>query len=302
MDGVQYTTLIDVFKQVPDPRKRKGRVHGWTTILGLIAAALASACRTPTAIARWVREHHDEVLSALPPTVVRLPSDATLRRALAQLDVKALEQALSAFQPPEAARLALPNCAPARPEVVPPVHHVAPAAAASPPRQGVAIDGKAIRGVGRDGHPCHLVSLVTHAQATVLAQVAVAQKRDERSAVPVLLAGRDLRGQVATLDALHTLRPTAQLILERDGHYLMIVKKNQAVLYEFLDLLFTLPAHPADHEEWDQVGPTTTKGHGRLETRTLISGAAHVEDVDWPGVEQLVRRECERIVREAAAR
>ena len=27
------------------------------------------------------------------------------------------------------------------------------------------IDGKAIRGVGRDGHPCHLVSLVRHADA-----------------------------------------------------------------------------------------------------------------------------------------
>src|SRR5262249_11882630 len=44
-----------------------------------------------------------------------------------------------------------------------------------------------------------------------------------------------------------------------------------------------------------QAGPTSEKGHGRLETRTLISGSAHIEDVDWPGAAQVIRRECERI-------
>jgi predicted transposase YbfD/YdcC len=66
--------------------------------------------------------------------------------------------------------------------------------------------------------------------------------------------------------------------------------------YEYLDLLFRLPPHPADHEVWQTVGPTTEKGHGRLETRTLTCGNAHIEDVDWPEVQQVVRRECERII------
>ena len=60
-----------------------------------------------------------------------------------------------------------------------------------------------------------------------------------------------MRGKVVTLDALHTLRPTARQIRAQNGHYLMIVKKNQAALYAYLDMLFTLPAHPADHEVWD---------------------------------------------------
>jgi predicted transposase YbfD/YdcC len=51
----------------------------------------------------------------------------------------------------------------------------------------------------------------------VLNQVAVAQKRDERSAVPTLLAGRDLSGTVITLDALHTLRSTARQIRAQNG-------------------------------------------------------------------------------------
>ena len=216
-----------------------------------------------------------DLFAALPPSVSRLPSGATIRRALARLDVAALEKALAAFQPPAHAR-AHANAHPA-------------------PLQGLALDGKAVRGVGRDGHPCHLVSLVQHGDARVLGQVEVAHKRDERSAVPELLKGRDLAGTVLTLDALHTLRPTARQIRAQNGHYLMIVKKNQAALYEYLDMLFTLPAHPADHEVWETVGPTTEKGHGRLETRTLTCGNAHIEDVDWPEVQQVVRRECERI-------
>jgi predicted transposase YbfD/YdcC len=275
MDRIQYTTLMDVLRQVPDYRKRKGRQHGWMTLLSLIAAAVASAQHTPQAIARWVQEHRDELFAALPPTVSRLPSGATIRRALARLDVAALEQALTAFHPP-------PTLAPT-PTPIP------------APLQGVALDGKAVRGVGRDGHPCHLVSLVQHADATVLGQVEVARKRDERSAVPALLDGRDLHGKVVTLDALHTLRPTARQIRAQKGHYLMIVKKNQAALYAYLDMLFTLPAQPADREVWDMVGPTTEKGHGRLETRSLTCGNAHIEDVDWPEVQQVVRRECERI-------
>jgi predicted transposase YbfD/YdcC len=277
MDQAQYTTLMDVLNQVPDYRKRKGRLHRWMTLLSLIAMALVSAQRTPQAIARWIHEHRDDLFAVLPPSVSRLPSSATIRRTLAWLDVAALETALTAFHPP-------------------PTPAVARTMAPAPmPVQAVALDGKAVRGVGRGGRPCHLVSLVQHGDALVLGQVKVAHKRDERSAVPALLNGRDLRGKVVTLDALHTLRPTARQIRTQQGHYLMIVKKNQAALYDYLDMLFTLPAHPADHERWQTVGPTSEKGHGRLETRTLRCGNAHIEDVDWPDVQQVVRRECERI-------
>lgn len=295
MDQKQYTTLVEVFSQVPDPRERKGRRHRWLTLLCLIAAGLASAQRTPRAIARWVKEHRAELFALLPASVSRLPSEATLRRALALLPVSHLEQALTSFCPPASPAQPNPDLSAQEPPAAP-AHPFADHAPEPPAAlQGLAIDGKAIRGVGRDGHPCHLVSLVRHNDARVLDQVEVAQKRDERSAVPILLEDRDLTGQVITLDALHTLRPTARLIRARNGHFLMIVKKNQATLYEYLDLLFTLPAHKADREVWDSVGPRTEKGHGRLETRTLICGNAHIEDVDWPDVQQVVRRECERI-------
>src|SRR5512145_743537 len=149
MDATQYTTLMDVFTHIPDPRKRKGRRYPWPVLLGLIAAALASACHTPAAIARWIREHRDPLLRHLPPTVTDVPHESTVRRTIATVAVEVLEQECSQFQVPP-----------------PPPPDPAP----SPPLRGIALDGKAIRGVGRDGHPCHLVSLVTHAEATVVAQ------------------------------------------------------------------------------------------------------------------------------------
>lgn len=278
MVQLQYSDLLERFKHVPDPRTRPNRIYPWPLLWGLISAAMASACRTPTAIARWIREHRDDLFAVLPPTLVRLPCESTIRRTLASVDPSQLEAALTTL--PTLAREAAPEDLPAGPPF---------------PLLGLAIDGKSLRGVTRDGHPCQLVSLVEHTSATVLAQQQVARKRDERSAVPLLLAGRNLRGKVITLDALHTLKSTARLILDQGGDYLMVVKKNQPALYEFLDMLFSLPAHPADHEVWDQVGPISEKGHGRLETRTLISGNAHIEDVDWPGVGQVIRRECERL-------
>jgi predicted transposase YbfD/YdcC len=259
-----------IFKAVPDPRTGRNRVHAWPMLWTLVATAMASACHTPAAIARWVREHHADLLAALPQSVVRLPSESTIRRALARVDPVALDAALTTL----------------------PQQYPAPASDAL---VGQALDGKTVRGVSRDGHPCQLVSLVAHGSGTVLGQADVARKRDERSAVPRLLAGRDLHGCVLTMDALHTLKGTARLILDQGGDYLMVVKKNQGALYEFLELLFTLPPHPADQEVWDQAGPLSEKAHGRLETRTLRAGAAHIEDVAWPGVQQVVRRECERI-------
>lgn len=69
MDHAQYTTLMDVLNQVPDYRKRKGRLHRWMTVLRLIAMGLASAQRTPQAIARWIGEHRTDLFAVLPPTV-----------------------------------------------------------------------------------------------------------------------------------------------------------------------------------------------------------------------------------------
>ena len=161
--------------------------------------------------------------------------------------------------------------------------------------QGQALDGKTVRGASAHGDKTHLVSLVQHGSGVTLAQTEVATKQNEITATPTLLRDRDLSGTVTTGDALLTQRAQAQQTRTQGGHYLMIVKRNQRQLWEDLDLLFRIPAIPADQEVWDRVS-TVTKGHGRIETRTLESGTGLVDVLDWPGVAQVMRRTCERLV------
>jgi predicted transposase YbfD/YdcC len=167
--------------------------------------------------------------------------------------------------------------------------------------QGQALDGKAVRGACAHGVPTHLVSLVQHATGLTLAQVAVEHKSNEITAAPVLLKGRAGPGTVTTLDALLKGRRLAEQIVGQGGYYLMVVKRNQRRLYEDLALFFELPAIAADQEQIDRIR-TVSKGHGRLETRTLECSTAGADYLVWPGIGQIVRRHCERVMLKSGKR
>ncbi len=89
-----------------------------------------------------------------------------------------------------------------------------------------------------------LVSLVTHHPVQVLAQRRAALHQHESTAIAQLLAGRDLTGLVVTLDAGLTDPTLARRILAQGGHYLMVVKRNHARLYEEMtwSLRYATPA------------------------------------------------------------
>jgi len=280
MDEPQYSTLMDALSAVPDPRKARGKQYSWILLLTLVRSALASGERSGHGIASWVAEHAAALLVWLHPERDRLPSESTLRRALRRVDVVALEQRLAQYTCPMAVA--------AEPQVaVISVHGES--------LQGQALDGKAVRGACAHGQPTHLVSLVQHTRAVTLAQVAVAQKRNEISAAPARLLGRAGPGTVTTMDALLTQRSLAEQIEREGGYYLMVVKRNQRRLYDDLALFFQLPAIAADHEQSDRV-QTITKRHGRLETRTLECSTAGADYLGWPGIAQSMRRTCERTV------
>ncbi len=151
------------------------------------------------------------------------------------------------------------------------------------------MDGKAVRGANRHGAAVHLVSLVRHADAAILGQLRVAAKSNEITAVPALLADRDLAGTVTTMDALLTQRALAGQIRRQGGHDLMVVKENQPELHAALHRLFTEPPPPLP-SDCAEVYTATEKGHGRLETRTLERSAALNDCLPWPAVGQVLRR------------
>lgn len=275
MDEREYSTLWEALSVIPDPRHARGKQLEWPMILGVIVVALASQQRSATAIAQWVQAHTAALRIAFKPARGRLPSEATIRRALQQVDVGQLEQYLARVQAPVAADGEPPSL------------------------QGMAVDGKYVRGAGMHGHPTLLVSLVRHQPAQVLGQGAALAHEHESRAAARLLAGRDLTGKVITLDAGLAHPQLAAQIVQQGGHYLMVVKRNHARLYQELTWYFDAPPLPCDRP-WQRC-TTFHTGHGRLEQRSLTCSDDLDDYLHWPGVQQVIRRECERVLLKTGA-
>lgn len=282
MDAKKYSTLMDALKDLPDPRKARGKRYEWAFLLALICGALASGKRTGSEIVDWVIGHADELVALLQPRRRRIPSGSTVRRGLQLIPLQALEQHTLQFSQD------LMIESPVSGQIVTDTGELL---------HGQAIDGKAVRGVQAHGQPMHLVSLVQHGTGRTLAQVRVEKKTNEIGAVPELLKGRDLTGTVTTMDALLTQRTLAQQIRAQHGHYFMVVKRNQKEMYQAIAVLF-------EHGAWTRAEKareyqryrTIDKGHGRLETRTLESSPTLNDYLDWPDLGQVMRRRCRRVI------
>lgn len=284
MDEGKYSTLVAALKAVPDPRDARGKRHAWWMLLTLIAGALASGQHNGRAIGQWVREHYTELVALLQPAHGQLASESTLRRALRAVDLAQLEALVAQVgegkgsQPEQTAA------------------SDAPAPVSATALQGLAVDGKQLRGVAKHRDPLTLVSVVRHGSGQVLAQQAVAADSSESQTVPDLLAHCDLHQCVVTLDALHTARGLAEQIVQQGGHYLMVVKANQPRLLNEIALLWQMPPWQGRLEGVEpQPHRTVEKDHGRLERRILEASTALNDYLTWPAVQQLLRRTCRRI-------
>jgi len=79
----------------------------------------------------------------------------------------------------------------------------------------------------------------------------------------------------------------------------MVVKRNRRQLYDELTWFFDTPPLRCDRP-WRTVR-TVNKGHGRLETRWLTCTDDLDDYLSWPGVQQVLRRECERVTLKTGA-
>lgn len=284
MSMKNYTTLAAALEAVVDPRNRRGRQLEWLYILEVIAVALMAGQRSGRGMARWAKEHKTELVATLHPKRSRVPSGATICRALAKVPIAQLEACLSGFSQ------TLDEEEPGG-EIVTVEGEIL---------RGQSLDGKTVRGASAHGTFHHLVSLVRHGSAVVLVQDETQVKMGEREVAQTLLTPERLAGTLTTWDALHTQRKEAKQVLAGGGHYLMVVKRNQRNLYEDIDLLFSvLPpvtvADAADAANWGyEKIETVDKGHGRLEVRTLERISGLNDYLDWPGVAQVLRRTCKR--------
>ncbi len=81
MDTTKYSMLLAALEAVPDPRYARRQRHRWRHLLFTIAAGLASNHQSARALAQWA-QFHASTLRAILPNLRRLPSEATMLRAL----------------------------------------------------------------------------------------------------------------------------------------------------------------------------------------------------------------------------
>lgn len=81
--------------------------------------------------------------------------------------------------------------------------------------EGIAVDGKTLRGSKKQGAPgTHLLSVLSHRLGLTLRQQAVDVKTNEIKAIETVLEQIVLPGRVLTMDALLTQRQVAQTMVD----------------------------------------------------------------------------------------
>lgn len=222
--------LIEVLAEIPEVRKRRGIRHPQVALLALACAAMLCGRTTYAHFASWGRSYaktNRALLDALGFTHPTLPCEVTFYHLFRRLDVADLERRLGAW----AASIVAATADPA------PTAH-----------DGIAIDGKTLRGSKRQGAPgAHLLAAVSHRLQQTLGEVAVDDKTNEIPLCPTLLADLLVAGRVVTMDALLTQREIAQAVLDGGGDYVMVAKGNQPHLQEGITTVFASPPPAATH-------------------------------------------------------
>lgn len=239
---------MDAFAELRDPRCRKCRYPLDEILFTALCAVLCGVEDWETMVLwgrtqlAWLRRHL--------PYVNGIPCEDTFRRVFGGLSPVAFERCFIEW-----------------------VAHLCPSLAG----QHVAIDGKTVRGNASNGrNALHLVSAWCSGNGLSLGQIATAEKSNEITAIPQLLAALDLSGATVTIDAMGTQHEIAQAIIDAGADYVLMVKDNQPTLAENLREWFaSVQAGELDRPYWEHT--THDKGHGRIETRVCRVS----EDVQW---------------------
>lgn len=232
--------LGDVFVGVRDPRQAAKVDHDLVELLMVAVCGVLAGADDFVEIEAWAEEKLDWFRRYL-KLEHGIPSHDTFGRVFAAIDAEEFAAAFRRW-----------------------VRSVVPTL---DKEEVVAIDGKTSRRSGKvDATPLHLVSAFAAGAGLVLGQRATAEKSNEKTAIPELLATLALEGGIVTIDAMGTQPNIAQAIRDRGADYILSVKDNQPTLADSIqDFFVAFQASPdKTPHRFDEV---VEKDHGRLEMR-----------------------------------
>jgi predicted transposase YbfD/YdcC len=253
-----------------DSRKPRGIRYPLVAILVMMVMAKLCGEDTPSGMADWVKYRAEQFMDLLKLKRKRLPHHSTYRRIEAEVvDPEELEQMVSSV---------LTGKKFFGKQVL------------------LSIDGKVMRGTldeAQDG--IYLLAAYLPSEGVVLMEVALEGKGCEIPGAAKLLKLVDLREKVVMGDALHTQRAVSIQIIEAGGDYIWFAKGNQPQLEEDIRLWFEpepdpIPGQGQLPKDFETV-KETSKGHGRLEERTLTVSSQLDDFLNWPYLQQVFRLE-----------
>jgi hypothetical protein len=211
MVPVRLDCLTGVFAQVPDPRDPRGVRHPLQGMLALVFLGLLARIREMAVLQRWAQTHWHQLQAPLGFERDKPPHATTISRAIAGCELGKFAAAFLAW---------VKTVVPDEPLTA-------------------AVDAKtSCQGLGEDGQPVQLLTVLVHQLKFVLAQWSVhGEKTNEpnvlKNHLSELTADFPLL-KLITGDAIYAQRPLAEALLDENCDYLLQIKGNQADIQDAL--------------------------------------------------------------------
>jgi predicted transposase YbfD/YdcC len=264
-------SLYEFFMRVEDVRSSKGKRYRLVTLLVLMLVAKLGGEDKPSGITDWVAERKEQLVALKILKQAEVPCHMTYRRVLQDIvDAQEFDGLISQYHQQRLKE---------EQEIL------------------LTMDGKTLRGTIPFGElrGTHLLTVYVPKQGLVLVQAQVDHKENEIVVAPQVLGQVNLCGAIIVGDAMHTQREASRQVVEAGGHFLWFVKGNQSrtlwaieklFIHEVCNLHLGAPlSKEMQRSSW------VSKGHGRLETRTLMASTLLNDYLDWPHVAQVFRLE-----------
>ena len=239
MEAHKMAAMVEVFEGLEDWRNVQQTRHRLSELLTVAVCAVLSGADDFEEISQWGRAKLDWLRGFL-KLDYGVASPDTFERVFALLDPHQFERVFRCWVG----------------AVIPALAH----------EQVIAIDGKTSRRTTSKAAaaPLHMVSAFAAEVGIVLGQTATAEKSNEITAIPELLATLDIADCIVTIDAMGTQTAIARQIRDQDGHYVLCVKDNQPKL---LDSILLAHAGVGGTLTAASTSKTSSRGHGREEVR-----------------------------------
>jgi len=157
--------LLECLKSIEDPRRAQGRLYPLAPLLFLSVLAVLTGAHSYRRIARFIDAHRLRLNQWLGLQWERAPAHTAIRYAFVKLLPEAVETAFRA-------------------------HSAALAATSEQPEDGIAVDGKALKGsfdAMAGQRAAQVLSAFTHHEQIILGQVGIAEKSNEIPAAQQLI-------------------------------------------------------------------------------------------------------------------